>query len=263
MADRTTQRPDGGQPARPPVRRGVTALRLAVAAAVLWGTIALVGEVLFVRWQPATLLHRDASTDRWLASHRNPALDSLTKVGSTLAETMTAIAVAAAAVLVLRWWLGRWRESVTLVVVLTGEVLVFLLLTLVIDRERPSVAHLDAAPPTSSFPSGHTAAAVAIYGCLAVIVWRNLRNRPVALVLCVVLWCLPVVVAVSRLYRGMHFPTDVLGGALVGGLWLVAVVATLLPKEPERQDERHSGHRATDLGRSSESVGGAVLDQRA
>ena len=45
------------------------------------------------------------------------------------------------------------------------------------------------------------------------------------------LLCLPVVVGLSRLYRGMHYPTDVLAGALVGGLWLLLVITTLLPRQ--------------------------------
>ena len=64
----------------------------------------------------------------------------------------------------LRLWLGRWRESWTLPTPLVGELLAFLVVTAVVNRPRPGVPHLDAAAPTSSFPSGHTAPAVALYG---------------------------------------------------------------------------------------------------
>ena len=112
---------------------------------------------------------------------------------------------------------------------IVGELLVFLVVTFVVQRDRPDVPRLDAAPPTSSFPSGHTAAAVAIYGCLAIVIWRNLSNRPAALVLATLCWTVPLVVGLSRIYRGMHHPSDVVMGALGGGIWLLLVVATLLP----------------------------------
>jgi membrane-associated phospholipid phosphatase len=107
----------------------------------------------------------------------------------------------------------------------------------VVNRPRPDVLHLDDAPPTSSFPSGHTAAAVAFYGCLAVIVLRQLRPRWLALVVTALLCLVPFVVGISRLYRGMHHPTDVVFGALGGGLWLALVLVTLLPL-PRREVDR-------------------------
>jgi membrane-associated phospholipid phosphatase len=56
-------------------------------------------------------------------------------------------------------------------------------------------------------------------------------RRPATRVAAVVLFCLPVVGGLSRLYRGMHYPSDVLAGALTGGLWLLLVITTLLPRQ--------------------------------
>ncbi|MDX3540273.1 diacylglycerol kinase family protein [Streptomyces sp. MB09-01] len=76
------------------------------------------------------------------------------------------------------------------------------------------------APPTSSFPSGHVGASVALYGGLATLVWNRVRG-PWRYVAAAVLVLVPPVVGLSRMYRGMHHPSDVAGG-LVNG------VATLL-----------------------------------
>lgn len=92
----------------------------------------------------------------------------MTHLGTMTADTIVALAVTAVAVVGLRLWLGRWRESLV-VVAIVGELLIFLVITATVHRERPPVPQLDQAPPTSSFPSGHTGAAVALYGCLAVI----------------------------------------------------------------------------------------------
>jgi undecaprenyl-diphosphatase len=70
---------------------------------------------------------------------------------------------------------------------------------------------------------------VAIYGCLAFIVWRRMSNRTLAGVIVALCCLVPVAVGASRIYRGMHHPTDVLFGAIGGGIWLLVVVSTLLP----------------------------------
>ena len=156
-------------------------------------------------------------------------MNTLTQIGSNLADTVSCISILIVLFFVFRWWLGRWRESWTLFAAIVGELLVFLIVTAVVNRDRPTVPHLDAAPPTSSFPSGHTAAAVALYGCIAVIVLRMLRPRWLAVLIAIVCTLVPVVVAVSRLYRGMHHVSDVVFGAIGGGLWLLIVLTTLLP----------------------------------
>jgi undecaprenyl-diphosphatase len=95
---------------------------------------------------------------------------------------------------------------------------------MLVDRERPPVRHLDEAPPTSSFPSGHTAATIALWGSLAVLANERARSAVVRNLFLVLAFVVPVLVASSRMYRGMHYLSDVLGGVLLGGLWLLATV---------------------------------------
>lgn len=204
-------------------------LRLVAWAAALAIVLCGIGLVVVDLLTPSALTRWEDGINEGAAERRTPTLDAASAVGSRLADTITCIALLVVMVLVLRWWLGRWRESLALAAAIVGELLVFLVVTFVVQRDRPDVPRLDAAPPTSSFPSGHTAAAVAIYGCLAIVIWRNLSNRPAALVLATLCWTVPLVVGLSRIYRGMHHPSDVLMGAIGGGIWLLVVVATLLP----------------------------------
>jgi len=113
---------------------------------------------------------------------------------------------------------------------MVGEVTVFLAVTFTVQRSRPAVVHLDKSPPTLSYPSGHTAAALALYGGVAVLLFFIHGRNWKTIILAVILFSLPVLVGISRLYRGMHFPTDVLAGALGGGLWMAFVISTLIPK---------------------------------
>jgi undecaprenyl-diphosphatase len=178
-------------------------------------------------------VHRaDLGADVWLAAHRTAFWNTATLVGTTMATTLTVIAVTAGLALALRWWRGRWHESLVLITVMVGEIVLFLAASATTHQDRPPVPRLDRAPPTSSYPSGHTAAAVALYGCLAVLVVWIFGRRPAARLAATVLALIPLFVAFSRVYRGMHYPSDVIAGALLGGLWLLLVIRTLLPRRP-------------------------------
>lgn len=217
-----------GHAAAQPLTKG-SAGRLVLSGLLLWLALSGIGIGLWRGLGSSVVVEDDKAVSRWFAERRTPTLDTLTHIGTLLSETGTAIALTAVLVVVLRWWLGRWRESIAVLVAILGELFVFLLVTNTVDRPRPEVPRLDVAPPTSSFPSGHTAAAVALYGCLALVLLRQMANRTVARVLALLCFCVPVVVAVSRVYRGMHYVTDVVFGALGGGIWLLATVLVVLP----------------------------------
>jgi undecaprenyl-diphosphatase len=212
----------------PPLDPRRVAWRLVGGGALLALALTLVGLLVVRLLTPSSLTRWEGAVSRWFVEQRTAGWDDATHVGSYLSETVTCIALLVVAVVVLRAWLGRWREPWAVFAAIVGELLVFLVVTALVGRDRPDVPRLDTAPPTSSFPSGHTAAAVALYGCIAVIVLREMRNRAVAGAVVAICCAVPVVVAISRVYRGMHHVSDVLFGALGGGLWLLLVVTTLL-----------------------------------
>ena len=122
--------------------------------------------------------------------------------------------------------------------------MVFITSSLVVDRSRPPVSQLDSVPLTSSYPSGHTAAAVAFYGAIAIIVFWHTRNRIARGLALTAAILLPPIVGVSRMYRGMHHLSDVIVGAIVGLASLGVVYAVVRPRWRESMSGSESRDQA-------------------
>ncbi len=170
----------------------------------------------------AGLRRWDVSINRWFVRQRVGWLDFASNIGSHLGETLTVVIIGIVVALIL-WRRRDFRSIGVLGFGLTLEVGVFLTTTLLVDRHRPPVRHLDIAPPTSSFPSGHTAAAMVLYVGLALILSRHLRTTT-SRVLGAILLLVPIFVALSRLYRGMHHPSDVIASVVLGAACLLTAV---------------------------------------
>lgn len=184
-----------------------------------FGVLYVVG-VLVSRFAGGTIVARvDAAVPRWFADRRTPTLDSislwLSQAGGTPAILAVSLVVCPLAVAILR----RWRPVVFLALAMFGELSLFMLSSNAVKRERPDVPHLDGTLPTSSYPSGHIAATLCLYTAIAIIVVPRANHwwRWLAIAAAVVM---PAVVAVSRLYRGMHYPTDVMGAVLLAAIWM-------------------------------------------
>jgi membrane-associated phospholipid phosphatase len=176
----------------------------------------------------SALSREELAFERTLQGQRTPFWNQVTHYGSVLGSTGVVIALTAVGCLLLAWRGQGPRLPVFLAVAVAGETGLFLLASLVVDRLRPPISHLDAAPPTSSFPSGHTAATIALAVGLALGLARTHprhRLRAVSWVLAVVL---AVFVLTSRLYRGMHWPTDVAASIVFTLTWLLLLRAILL-----------------------------------
>ncbi|WP_345569491.1 phosphatase PAP2 family protein [Nonomuraea rosea] len=180
----------------------------------------------------------EAAVSRDLAADRTSLWNTYTDFGSSLSDTPYIVALTAVAAIVFRLVYKRWRESIFMIAAVWSQSLIFLATTTPVGRHRPPVQHIDPAPPTSSFPSGHVSAAVAFYCGLALVLTTHVRNRALQVVIWVLAVGAPLVVAFSRLYRGMHFLSDVMWGLLLGaGCVVMAARAILYRREKQRRPQ--------------------------
>lgn len=104
-----------------------------------------------------------------------------------------------------------------------GAALVNLILKLLFERARPDLWQQLVVETSFSFPSGHAMASAALACCVIAVFWRTKYRIPVAVA--AVLYT--IVVGFSRLYLGVHYPTDVIGGWLLSTAWVLTVVGIL------------------------------------
>ncbi|HST19126.1 MAG TPA: phosphatase PAP2 family protein [Gaiellaceae bacterium] len=160
----------------------------------------------------------------FLARHRSGGLTDASLVGSIMAGGVVLPIIAGTAALI-AVVTKHWRLAGFLLFALAVESGSYRATTLAVHRHRPEVHRLEGLPVNASYPSGHTAAAIAVYGGLALLLTSRIESRAAKIVIWVVAALIPVFVAFSRMYRGMHHPLDIAGGAIVGIAALCALVA--------------------------------------
>jgi membrane-associated phospholipid phosphatase len=165
----------------------------------------------------------DESLIRYLADHRSNELTDASIVGSIMAGGVVLPIIAGVAALV-ALVAKHWRLAGFLLFALAVESGSYRATTLVVHRHRPDVHRLEKLPVDASYPSGHTAASIAVYCGIALLLTSRITNRTAQVAIWLVAALIPVFVAFSRMYRGMHHPLDVAGGALLGIAALSALV---------------------------------------
>ncbi|GAA3223562.1 phosphatase PAP2 family protein [Oerskovia jenensis] len=209
---------DTTRPTRREVARDL-ALRAFLPGVALWVVIVGLG---FLIKGPLDNLPGEAGVNQALVDLRTPFLDNVTEMLSAIGMTEFIIGACVLAVALIWWRTRQWWFALVPALAVSLQALIFLTSSLVVGRTRPEVDMLDHAPPTSSFPSGHTGASTAFYLTLALLAQR-VQNPALRVVLTVLAVLVPFAVGFARLYRGMHSLTDVLAG-LVNGV-VCAVLA--------------------------------------
>jgi undecaprenyl-diphosphatase len=202
---------------------------------------------LLVTHQLDVLTRWDESVNRWFAENRTEATNSWTSHATKVANTsgiLIALVIAAIVLLVLR---HRWAVLV-LLLALCIELLTFLTVNYFVARPRPEVVRLGELPSTSSFPSGHTAAMLALYGGLATLMSARFRSHIVVIVCWVVAVLATAMIGFARVYRGMHHPSDVMAGALLGLAALGVAVLAVRGGRAASADRRHVNARHHPFG---------------
>ena len=165
----------------------------------------------------------DERLPRWLAGQRTETLTDLSWVGSELAGGYVIPATIGLVALVMVA-LRRYRIAAFVLFAVAVESAVYRTTTFVVERERPQVERLESLPPEASYPSGHTAAAIALYSGLVLLLSSRFGGGGTSVGLWVAALSIPPLVGLARMYRGMHHPLDVLAGVPIGIAAIVVVV---------------------------------------
>src|SRR5215211_3090521 len=196
-----------------------TGLALTVALGLVFAAALGFGLVSEMVTSQTGLYRFDASAAAWGADNATPFSTRVLGLVTWLGATVTVLSVTVA--LGVLEWVERRRLAVLafLVTVVVGQNLIANAVKELVDRARPPVPHL--APSSGfSFPSGHTAAAAATWAAVALVLGRG-RPPRVQAWLAAGAALITVAVAASRVLLGVHWLTDVIGGAALGFGWFV------------------------------------------
>jgi undecaprenyl-diphosphatase len=155
---------------------------------------------------------------RWVSRPLTLLAQSMTTLGS-----IAVIAVFAGVAIFSFYTAGRRRDAMTLAMVMAGASVLENGLKYAIHRARPE-AFFGTVPETFSFPSGHALFSLCFYGTLAGLLAGRLR-RPARAAVWAAAALLILAIGLSRIYLGVHYPGDVIGGYLVAGFWMSLVYA--------------------------------------
>jgi undecaprenyl-diphosphatase len=175
----------------------------------------------------------DADVAERLVASRTAARNDLAEWGSFVASTPVKIGLTALVAIVALVAFKRWHETVFVALTLVFEATVFIVVTFVVARPRPDVVRLQDSPVTSSFPSGHVAAAT-VYGAFVIVVAWHTRSAWKRAGSAAAVAAIVVLVGWSRAYQGMHHLSDVVMGVVLG-VWSLVLCRLVMGAPPHGQ----------------------------
>jgi membrane-associated phospholipid phosphatase len=195
--------------------------------------IAGLGICLFLIWALAKLsgetLEResfafDTSFLLWLHQFANPTLDNVMIAITQLGNPLVVIPVATMTLAILGWSRQRSPALMFSIACLGGAIL-NTGLKLVFTKPRPQLWHQLIVETTYSYPSGHALGSMVLYGMIAYLLAQ--KYPKLTSIIYIVAAGLILTICLSRLYLGVHWPTDIMAGLGIGLLWLVICITML------------------------------------
>lgn len=161
--------------------------------------------------------------DTWIIENvqelKNPFNTTVMEFFSFIGNTVSVIVISLIMMGILYTIFGQRKELIMFIIVLAGSTALNLLLKSLFQRERPTLYTM-VAEEGFSFPSGHTMAALSLYGILTFLLWRHIPKKSGRVILISISVLFIFAIGFSRIYLGAHYPSDILGAFLFSSFWL-------------------------------------------
>jgi undecaprenyl-diphosphatase len=184
-----------------------------------------------------TIVDFDSPIISFVQGLESDGLTTIMKTFTTIGSTPFVILFTLAGMGILLYKRHR-AQAFLLFVAIAGSGLLNIILKTIYKRARPEL-HRIVDIGGFSFPSGHTMLAFSLYAVLAFIVWRNLKTTVSRIVLFLFAVFMILMIGVSRIYLGVHYPSDVTAGIFASALWMT-IATTVYTWYQERKEKKHS-----------------------
>jgi undecaprenyl-diphosphatase len=205
--------------------RGQTLARL-ITPLLVSLVCAVISLVLFARLAEEMLegdtRQFDTVIRQFVHSHASVRLTAVMRFVTTLGSPLIVSITTAAGSFAL-WVAGQRRKSLFIAITVIGGSLLMWVLKLSFHRERPQPFFDTQLPTSYSFPSGHALLSFCLCGAGAALLSADQKNRWARIAIWTVAVVLVVAIGFSRIYLGVHYPSDVLAGYLGALVWILGV----------------------------------------
>lgn len=165
----------------------------------------------------------DTAITDYIISYRTPALTKYFIFMTDVGDFKGYLIVLALFLILSLVVFKRWKYVIQATLVLALATVSNMMLKRFIDRARPGIEHL-VSVETLSYPSGHAMSAMAFYGFLIFLMYKFNIHKVVKVLLLLVLAIIILSIGISRIYLGVHFPSDIAGGFIAGAIWVIFCV---------------------------------------
>ena len=228
-----------------------------ISEVLLASLAAAVGALLLFTWLSEEMLagataRFDSAIRLWVHGFASPALTAamrmITEMGSV---GLSAVLIAA----IIIFWIKDWKRAIGwLLLSVLGATILSVTLKYGFHRPRP-VPFFGVVPHSYSFPSGHSLFSFCVYGTLAGLINARVRSLWLRVLVWLVAGLLVVAIGLSRIYLGVHYPSDVIAGYLAALVWVSSlVVADRLRKTKKGLKVATVSDPPTDAGDSVSEV---------
>ncbi len=202
-------------------------IRLALGTLLFVGMLSAIGAMFFFGWLADEMIegktrYFDTTVRNFIHEFAFPALTSVMQLASFLGSTLflTIFGV----LIVITLYLRKHRHGALLFTITTvGASILLVLLKLAFKRVRPEPFFDTILPVSYSFPSGHSLASFCFYGALAVILTDRTNKLGHQIIIWISAITMILLIGISRIYLGVHYPSDVVAGYAVGLIWVITI----------------------------------------
>ena len=181
------------------------------------------------------LINLDHEVTQYVLSFRKPALTNYFLFMTYLGDVYGYLIVLAIYLFISFFVFKKWKYVAQTSLVLLLATVSNMMLKRFVDRARPGIEHM-VSVETLSYPSGHAMSAMAFYGFLIFIVYKFSWNKYLKSSLIGLLVLIILSIGISRIYLGVHYPSDIVGGYIAGLIWVIFCVLVFDLIEVFRRD---------------------------